>query len=379
MKEKYLRIIIYIVGLICVYAFSAVRIFPLMNAVLYEKMDQETQDFNKYGDLYYFSCISEFREDYPPRVRKYRYSNDNPEINEADILTYGDSFFDIIFTKSLPEKLSDTLNARVYSYVTQDPIQANPFCLLSTANYQAGDNPKFFIYETVERNIPVKFSQEYPIHCSATASDGFSRVYDGLLNIVFRKNSENLYEVMLKQSFFTHRVYAGIASLKFNCFGYISPLTAKYKTGDSPWLFYDKEYGTDPGNFYYQYTDAEIGLYADNIARLKNSLLEQYNLQLVFLPIPNKYSVYHKVINKDQYNGFLPKLFKELDKRQVCYVDVYHAFKNNPEPLYYGTDTHWNEKGIDIALNLTLEKMDNHHSLSLNNSFDPGNSIHLTD
>jgi hypothetical protein len=84
------------------------------------------------------------------------------------------------------------------------------------------------------------------------------------------------------------------------------------------------------------------------------------------MPIPNKYTLYHKFINNDAYNDFLPRLFAELDKRHICYIDVYHEFKNNSDTLYFGTDTHWNSKGIDIALNVLLEKMNWHHSLSLN-------------
>ncbi len=67
MKEKNLRIIIYVLGAICLYAILAVRIFPLMNFALSEKMDVETHDFNKYGDLYYYNCISEFKQDFPNR------------------------------------------------------------------------------------------------------------------------------------------------------------------------------------------------------------------------------------------------------------------------------------------------------------------------
>ncbi|MBN2481876.1 MAG: hypothetical protein JXB19_09060 [Bacteroidales bacterium] len=367
MEEKYLRIIIYITGFVALYTFLAIRIFPLMNAVLNEKMDQETQDFNKFGDLYYFSCISEFQEEFPSKVRKYRYSEDNPDISSADILTYGDSFFDIIFTKSIPERLSDTLNSEVYSYVTQNPTHSNPFCLLNISEYPPVSNQKYFIYETVERNIPAKFSNEFDPNCTVINETTFSKIYNQLLNIIFRTNSENLYEVILKQSYLTHRTYSYIATLKFKLFGYISPLTSKYKTGNKPWLFYDKEYDSDPGSFYYNYSDDEIDMFANNIGKLRDELLNRYNLKLVFFPIPNKYTLYHRFINNDPYNEFLPRLYKELDSRQIQYVDVYHEFKNNKDTLYYGTDTHWNSKGIDIALSLLIENMDLHYSLSLNN------------
>ena len=72
-----------------------------MNSILSEKMDPETREFNKYGDLYYNNYISHFKQDFPAPLRKYRLSEKNPALNEADILTFGDSFFDFSFADNL--------------------------------------------------------------------------------------------------------------------------------------------------------------------------------------------------------------------------------------------------------------------------------------
>jgi hypothetical protein len=64
------------------------------------------------------------------------------------------------------------------------------------------------------------------------------------------------------------------------------------------------------------------------------------------------------MVDNHPYNNFLPRLYKELDKRHVRYVNLYHEFISSTDILYYGTDTHWNKKGVDRALELTLEKMD---------------------
>ena len=47
----------------------------------------------------------------------------------------------------------------------------------------------------------------------------------------------------------------------------------------------------------------------------------------------------------------------ELDKRGITYVDLYSEYANSSDILYHGTDTHWNPKGVDIALKLVLEKI----------------------
>ena len=362
MKEKNLRIIIYILGLICLFAFFAIRSFPLMNSVLSEKMDPETRDFNKYGDLFYSSCINHFKLDFPTPVRKYRLSEKNPTVNESDILTFGDSFFDFSFQTTFPERLSDTLNQKVYSFMTQDAALSNPFCILNHGLYKKNVNQKYAIFETIERNIPVKFTQAYDISCVKNTPK--RKIYDEIHGFIFNKNSEKLYALILKRGYIVNRLYSFFVTLRFDMCGYISPMTSKYKMEKDPWLFYSMEYGNDPGGFYYQYTDEELNTYADNILHLSRNLKSNYNLDLIFMPIPNKYTIYHKMVNNDSYNDFLPRLYAELDKRGILYIDLYKEFINSPDTLYYGTDTHWNKKGVDKALNLVLEKMSINTSLA---------------
>lgn len=367
MKHKKLLFLISVLGIICIYAFLAVRIFPFMNFVLSEKMDPRTHDFKKYGDLYYYNCIADFKKDLPSNVREYATSEKNPAMNNADILTFGDSFFKVSFQKTLPERLSDTLNLKVYSYITEDPTQANPFCELNAANIVKNGNSRYMIFETVERNIAVKFGEKYDVSC--TRNEQKKSASQAAINFVFKNNSEKLYAVMLKRGYFFNHLYEFFATMRFKLFGYISPLTEKYNnmTRD-PWLFYYKEYGTETGCFYYDYRDEEIQTYADNILAMSENLKANYNLDLIFMPIPNKYTIYHSMINKDKYNNFLPRLYSELDKRHVRYVNLYDEFSTSKDTLYYGTDTHWNKKGVDKALELTLEKMNIKDILaSLNN------------
>jgi hypothetical protein len=355
-KSEKLRILIFILGIICIYAFLAVRIFPFMNFVLSEKMDPRTHDFKKYGDLYYYSCINDFKKDLPVSVREYATSERNPSMNNADILTFGDSFFKVSFQKTLPERLSDTLNLKVFSYITEDPTQANPFCELNSDHFVNNGNSKYMVFETVERNIPVKFGEKYDASCTRTEikkSPG-----DAVIHFIFKNNSEKLYAVMLKRGYFFNKLYGFFATMRFKLFGYISPLTEKYNMTRDPWVFYYKEYRDGPGCFYYPYSDEEIQTYADNILAMSENLKANYNLELVFMPIPNKYTIYHSMINNDEYNNFLPRLYTELDKRHVRYVNLYDEFNSSKDTLYYGTDTHWNKKGVDKALELTLETMD---------------------
>ncbi len=356
-KEKIIKWIIYITGIACLYIFLASRFLTLMNFILTEKMDLELLEFTKYGDLYYNNCINYYKEDMPVQMRRFRLSEKNSSVNDADILTYGDSFFDVSFQTTLPERISDTTDTKVFCYMTQDPTQANPFSILNEKGFTKRVIPKVIIVESVERNIPTKFSKPYEIECSDSIKP--NNFYDRLMNnYIFKSSDEQLFDLMLKRSYLTSYIYATISTLKFDLFGDISSHTPVYRVEPSPWLFYSKSLDSVPGGFYYKHNQGEISNYADNIALLANNLKSVYNLEMIFMAVPNKYSLYNKFVNNDEYNNFIPILQNELEKRNVHYIDLYSKFASSKENLYYGTDTHWNKKGVDLALKLTLAAID---------------------
>lgn len=356
MSEKLLKIIIYLAGAACLFALVAVRSLPVMNSVLVEKIIPEHWEFTKYGDLYYFNYISHFKEDLPTPIRKYRLSEKHPEASEAEILIFGDSFLDFSRQVTLPERLNDTLPEKVFYHRFLSPHQSNPFCVLSDYNITAG-KPRIVIYEAVERNIPFKFDKPYSDSLCEDKPEAKQSAVDRIAKNVFPGTDEEMYRQLLKRSVFTTGLFGLSSTLKFDLFGYISQQTPVYKTGDPPWLFFNKQLDDEPGSYYYDYSEEEIERYCDNIAFLSSQLEEKMNMKLVFLPIPNKYTLYHSVVNDDPYFEFLPLLQAGLKARNVSCVEVYEDFLRSDEPLYYGTDTHWNKKGVDIALKNLLETL----------------------
>ena len=91
---------------------------------------------------------------------------------------------------------------------------------------------------------------------------------------------------------------------------------------------------------------------------MQQQLQERYNIELIFLPIPNKISIYHNLVTDRAYNNLLPRIYEGLAQRNVKCIDVYHPFLSAPETLYYSTDTHWNKAGVDYALNASLHYLD---------------------
>jgi hypothetical protein len=355
-KNKILKYLIYAAGLAGLYIFLAVRILPMFNLVLTEKRAPEYFEFTRYGELYYFSCISHFREDLPMPSYKYRLSEKNPSLNDAAMVAFGDSFFDFSRQKTVAERISDSLQVGVHAVNAWYPLD-----YLHEKNYR-GNRPKVMIFQIVERNIHSRFSNPHPLNnfISNPQENSIKKSLKDLKDKIFLKNSDELYTMLMKGSYFTSAFYSMISTLKFNLFGYISSQTPVYDLNNlgPPTLFYYRTVDNSPTSFYFDHTDELISRYCDNIEDLASKLKNHYQIDMIFLPVPNKYTIYHEKINpQDKYDEFLPRLYKALEARKIPFVDIFHEFRKSKDFLYYGTDTHWNEKGVDITVKKILEQL----------------------
>ena len=169
----------------------------------------------------------------------------------------------------------------------------------------------------------------------------------------------------MKKSYFTSGIYTIIATVKFVMFRYISNLTPVYFIKDGiPWLFYHEQVNSENTSFYYKHSQEEIENYCNNVEDLDKKLMKEYNIQLLFLPIPAKYTLYHKFINDDEYNNFLPRFYDELGKKDVKFIRIFEDYLYSDEILYYGTDSHWKNKGMDMAVDKIMEFLKNDSALN---------------
>ncbi|MBN2350164.1 MAG: hypothetical protein JXJ22_15095 [Bacteroidales bacterium] len=360
MSEKKLKILIYITGLFCLYVFIAVRVLPLFNLSLTEKVIPEHFEFTKYGELYYFNHITKFREENLPMAKiKYRDTEKHPKLDKADIITYGDSFFDICRTTSYSEMLADSMSEKVHYQRISEPYWENVLNYLKANNYHS-DTPRFLIYETTERYINLRFSDSMSIkklNLDQNKSK-FKKYFKNIISVIFKENSEDMYTLFLRRSYFTSFMYTKIADIKFECFGYLSPTTPVYAfKNNKPWLFFHETVDENSTSIQYQHSQDQINTYCENILSLSKKLKDEFNLTLIFLPVPNKISIYPELAEDKnfKYNYLLPLIYKKLDELKVHYIDLYDPFKNSGEYLYYGTDSHWNAKGIEMAVDKTIE------------------------
>ena len=354
MSEKFLKFFIYSAGIVCLFAFLAVRIFPLFNAALYEKIIPEYWENTKYGELYYFNYIKHFREkDLPKATAKYRYTERHPKMKDADIIAFGDSFFDFTRMVTFPERLSQEMQKKVFYARDERPLK-----MLHDSAYE-NTEPKIFIYESAERFIPDRFTEMHDTLNEPYDPGILSKASDAVLEFMFPYQLELKYTTLLARSYPTTHIYSNMATFRFDTYKYISTMTPEYSLDEEdPWLFSWRQLKEDnPGGFYYNHPDTLIDTYCDNIAHLAAQLDKRYNLKMVFMPIPSKYTIYHTLINEDTYNNFLPRLYAGLEKRGIPVIKLYDRYKNSDEILYYGTDTHWNEKGLNVALDETIKTL----------------------
>jgi hypothetical protein len=358
MKNRILLAAIYLSGFVCLYAFLAIRFVPLYNLVSTEKERPNYWDNTRYGELYYFNNIKHFRENLPPPLPKYQFSENHPVLEEAQVLTFGDSFMDFSRHVQLSSRLNDSLDVPVYYNYNVTPLRH-----LAKHHY-SNDSPKYLLFVRTERWIPITFGKETNLFATKRVSGKSNskniivKTLRKVRDFLFNESTEERYTALLQRSYPTNFFNTLINTLQFDMMGYVSSLTPEYAlTNDRPWLFYiDQVNENEVTSFYYQHTDEEIDLMAENIQRFSDILWDQYKLKLLFLPIPAKYTIYHHIVNPyAQYNELLPRLYARMDSLGISYVNLLEPYRNAEEYVFYGTDDHWTEEGIQIATDKLLK------------------------
>jgi hypothetical protein len=360
MKPTTLKTLIYISGFICLVLFLSIRIIPekTMNSLLLIKTYPEYEDSTKYSELYYINLVSDFKEEMPQAMRKYRFSPEHPRLDEADIIVFGDSHFDQSRQTTFPELLAQKLNVKVHYHRINEPYWGNALAFLETNKFKSPQK-KLFIYGTTERYIAERFSSVYEPKIMKKEVKAHSYI---LNNLLFIKNTDFLYSTILKRSYLTHHISAMIATAKFRVFNYIHNMTPVYHIDKSngSWSFYFEAVN----HFNTAYSDEKIKTIAANIKELEIKMNDLYNMEFLFLPVPENYTINYEITGiNENYNDFLPKLYTELDKLGVRYVDIYSNFKASEKAVYYKTDTHWNGNGVNIAIEKVIKGFDNNNNL----------------
>lgn len=340
MREQLLRSIIYFTGFLALTAFIIVRFTEFPDAL-------KVKDLLRYGDLYRMNYIAHFNELIPKSTGTYSSSSKQAAINDADILIFGDSFLDHDKGRNIPEMISDSLLLKVFFCKTPNILSE-----LNSAGYRKAKR-KVLLFEIAERGVAQVFSVEQKVQ-RQFAFD--LNIENPILDRIFIPNANNKYSIILERSIFTHKIHSAICTFRFDLFGYIPTSTPVY-TLNPPFLFYEPTVSNKPGGFYYNYSDFEMNAILDSIQQLQHTLSEQYNLELILLVVPNKYTIYHHLINNHTYNNFIPELREKLLEKGIRSINILDDFQQSDKLLYYPTDTHWNQDGIALAFQKIIDSI----------------------
>jgi len=336
MKNKIAKIIVYVVAVFSAAVFTISRLSYLPESFL-DMTYVEPERKGTLGDLYFMCRIDYFKIPTPEFAGNFGNSSRNSSLNDADILVFGDSYFGLTrVLKNFPDMIRDSLGLKVRFERQNMPLE-------SLADYKpVSDKRKILLYEATDKRIFDDFKKKHEI------STEKRKFLGNILNTVMPKKIELRYLYLLQNSVLTSKIYSFVMNLRFNALGLISDLTPVYSK-NPPFLFYYQSVNKQNTSFYYRFSDGELSNTADNLKSLSDRLNDDYNLEFVFMPVPSSYTINHRIINQDEYNMLLPKLFAELDKRNVRYINLYDLFLKSEKLLYYPTDTHWNEEGMKIA------------------------------
>lgn len=342
--EKLIKSLILFSGAFCLFILIVTRLEHMPDFIADTEIIKEEKS-GVYGDLYFLCMLDYFKIRLPEYYPSFTNSDKLKEINSADIIVIGDSFLRMTrIEKNFLQFLADSLRLNVYF-----KQEFNIFDVLQEDNYKKS-NPKIILCEIVERHIVDLFKKRH------IKKNVIRRGLTDLMRFVIPYDREIYYQFVLQKSIFTSKLYNTVANLRFNLFKEISETVPVYGM-DPPWLFLYKDVNKKFTSFYNIYSDDEIDNLAVNIKKLSDDLKSEYNLDFIFFPVPNKYSLYSGKVNNDEYNMFIPRLYSALEKNGVKTIKIFDEFKNSDNDLYYPTDTHWNPEGNKMVVKLFLEQM----------------------
>lgn len=296
------------------------------------------------GDQYRMCELDRFREEIP--VTK---PSPTAPLEEADILTLGDSFFNSSLASDLfANELARKGGLKVHNLqsATFFEPQSYPLSYLKSIGYQ-GDRRRVLVLESVERSV-LDRGDTY----NAAGTSASSNTIDAL---AFRILKNNDVEYFFKNNMIVHPIGRWLKNFRFKYLNIVDRSIGSYSVNPDM-LFYqrDIEFGT------MKKSDAMLDSTADSIARLSATLKKRYGIDLIYMVIPNKYSIYHGFVRDGySYDGFIPRLSRKLTDRGVKNIDVYELYsrfnKSGMPLLYFSSDTHYTAYGKSLIVDACAE------------------------
>ena len=239
-------------------------------------------------------------------------------IEEPDVVLVGDSF---MVGAALPQDstLTNLLKAKAgdLQFYNMAPSTFSGF--IRAMENGTLRKPKVLIFEIAERSSPPIIQEETVSNQQASISD---------LEI-FIDRATRMYGFNYLKARLTNSKGPGVQGI-----------------GGSH-MFFHKGINQE-----YQYD--EIENVAKTIVSYK-AFCESENIEFIFLPLPNKETVYYSVVPFDSQPNYLLKLDSILSSKGVTSINTLELFNKTSQLVYHLDDTHWNSTGVDIVADQLVE------------------------
>jgi hypothetical protein len=338
-----------IISVICLIVLLLGKIHFLGKPFLLKESDITLGGY-KYGDLYRMSRVSIYKE-------LLTYTIPPPEtgnVNDADIFIIGDSFFESALGEyDFQQALGIKSKMRVYdiSKISVDAVKS-PLIFLNEQNFD----------KTKQRTLILESSERLSLSRSIDYNKETRPLYEppriilNMIKDVFFYADVNYF---FRNNFLVDDAVNFTSDFSFAYFRQINNNIGAYSINPN-FLFYKED--TDFRKVIR--TEEEINETANKIEAL-NQKLSKFNIKLIYVIIPDKYSVYNEFVNgTHQPDDYLISISQKLNAKGIDYIDLYSLYRQHKkltgEYLYYKSDTHFNERGREILIDECLKKMKDH-------------------
>lgn len=268
----------------------------------------------------------------------------------VDVIVIGDSFTDNNFFN---DYFADKVGGRhLYLNKFSTERSLNTIAILANSGFLRKLKPKYLVIEIVERDCYVdKFNSEQSVTINEI-NNFYRAIADNK-----RKNERPNLAKFLNRFHYKFWFFAITYNLSENAF--LSKVIYKKLNKDSFSVYSDKLYFLEE-----DLQSLELVNREDSVKDLNNKLnilsekLKKEGITLVFIPAPNKYTIYQdRIINLTHPKSEFFQKFAKMHKKYV-YIDSYKIIKeeleNGVPDLYYLEDSHWSWKGMKLVIDQTI-------------------------
>lgn len=317
-------------------ALRVMRFKPVLRGYLYPNMDIETTG---QGDLGFYTSYAKFKKE-RWITDPYGYRTEGGLGERYDVVILGDSFSlspGTLQENSFAAALERKSGLNVYPYATRY------FPEFMAEKRFMDSPPKYVILERVEDNM-IRFDP-FP----AGARTGYKTdITDRWKQDVFTAMDRTYKSVFFRyaRGALKRNISTGVLGLPEQLSNTVIP------SDDRTVLFW-------AGTLNYSLPMENIDGIESALEGYRKTLAEK-GIQLIVLPIPSKINIYADKIAAHHDLKFIEALNVRMSEAGIDYVDLkapFLAARGAGDDLYFPDDTHWNEKGIEIAADIVADKL----------------------